>query len=216
MHPPAPRRARLVIFDFDGTLADSYPWFLGVINQLADEHGFRRVEEHEIESLRSHGARQVVEHLGIPLWKMPLIGRRFRQLMADEIDHISLFPGVDRVLQGLAARGIRRAIVTSNSVDNVRQVLGPGNAALIDHYACGAAIFGKRSKLRDVLRDSGIPAHEALCIGDEIRDLEAAHAEGIAFGGVAWGYTNPESLRAHGPQVMFTRMEEILDLVSYS
>ncbi len=203
-------RYRLAIFDFDGTLADSFSWFLGVVNVLADEHGFRRVEEHEVETLRGQGARQIVAHLRIPAWKMPRVGRRMRQHMARDIEHISLFPGVDRLLRELAGRGVRLAIVTSNAIDNVRQVLGPDVAALIHHYECGASMFGKRAKLRAVLRSSGVPAAEALCIGDEVRDLEAAHAEGIAFGAVAWGYTSPEALRAHAPEEMFESVEEIL------
>ena len=202
---------RLAIFDFDGTLADSFSWFLGVANRLADEHRFRRIEEHEVEALRGHSARQLVARFGIPAWKMPLIARQMRQHMARDISHISLFSGVDRVLEGLAGRGVRLAIVTSNSIENVRQVLGPGNAALIQQYGCGVSMFGKRTKLRAMLRGSGIPASEAICIGDEIRDLEAAREEGIAFGAVSWGYTNPEALRAHGPEEMFESPEEILE-----
>jgi phosphoglycolate phosphatase len=204
---------RLAIFDFDGTLADSFPWFRGVVNRLADEHGFRRVEDHEVETLRSHSARQVAGHLGVPLWKMPLIARQMRQLMAEDIARIPLFPGVDRLLRGLSDRGIRLAIVSSNSFRNVRRVLGPDNAALIQHCSCGAALFGKRSKLREVLRDSGIPAREAICIGDEIRDQEAARAEGIAFGAVTWGYTDPASLRAQAPEELFASLEEILEKI---
>lgn len=204
-------RYRLAIFDFDGTLADSFPWFLVVVNRLADEHRFRRIEEHEVETLRGQGARQIVGHLGLPAWKLPRIARDMRRHMARDIAHISLFPGVDRMLTGLADRGIQIAIVTSNSIENVRQVLGPANAALIQHYSCGAAMFGKRVKLRGVLRSAGVPAAEAICIGDEIRDLQAAHEEGIAFGAVAWGYTNPESLRAHEPAEMFASMNEILE-----
>lgn len=202
---------RLAIFDFDGTLADSFSWFLGLANRLADEHRFRRIEEHEVEALRGHSARQMVAHLGVPVWKMPVIARQMRQHMARDIRHISLFPGTDQVLAGLAGRGVRLAIVTSNSIENVRQVLGPGNAELIQQYACGVSMFGKRPKLRAVVRDSGIPAAEALCIGDEIRDLEAAREVGIPFGAVSWGYTNPEALRAHGPEEMFETVEEILE-----
>lgn len=162
-------RYRLAIFDFDGTLADSFPWFLRIVNRLADEHRFRRIEEHEVETLRGRGARQVVAHIGLPAWKLPRVGRDMRRHMARDIDHISLFPGVDRVLKGLADKGIETALVTSNSIDNARRVLGAENAALIRHYSCGAAMFGKRVKLRGVLRGSGIPAAEAICIGDEVR-----------------------------------------------
>lgn len=203
-------RYRLALFDFDGTLADSFSWFLGVVNRLADDNRFRRMEEHEVEALRGQSARTLVGHFGIPTWKMPVIARQMRQHMARDISNITLFPGVDRVLQGLASRGIGLAIVTSNSVENVRQVLGPENAALIQHYACGVSMFGKRPKLRAVLRASGVSAAEAICIGDEIRDLEAARAEGLPFGAVSWGYTHPEALQAHGPEEMFTSLEEIL------
>jgi phosphoglycolate phosphatase len=91
----------------------------------------------------------------------------------------------------------------------VRRILGPELSALIRHYACDASLFGKRPKLRKVLRASGIPAAEAIAIGDEIRDLEAARAEGIAFGAVAWRYMRPEALRAHDPEEMFASVEEI-------
>lgn len=203
-------RYRLAIFDFDGTLADSFSWFVVIMNRLADDHGFRRIEEHEIETLRGRTARQNFADFGVPAWKLPRIGRDFRRHMARDIARIALFPGVDRLLQGLAERGIRTAIVTSNSTGNVRQVLGSENAALIQHYACGVSLFGKRAKLRGVLRSSGAAAAEALCIGDEIRDLEAARAEGIAFGAVSWGYTSPEALLAHDPEEMFSTVDEIL------
>jgi phosphoglycolate phosphatase len=203
-------RYRLALFDFDGTLADSYAWFLGVVNRFADEHGFRRIEEPEIETLRGQSARQVMGALGLPAWKLPRIAHQMRREMATDIGRIALFPGMDQVLRGLADRGVELAVVTSNSQENVRRVLGPEISELIRCYACGASIFGKRPKLRAVLRASGIPAREAIAIGDEIRDLEAARAEGIAFGAVAWGYTRPEALRAHGPEEMFAEPGEIL------
>lgn len=203
-------RYRLVIFDFDGTLADSFAFFLAVSNRLADEHGFRRMEEHEIETLRGQGARQIFRRFGIPAWKIPRIGRDFRRYMAEDGSGIAPFPGVDRLLRGLAERGIQIAVVTSNSDENVRRILGPESSALIRHWSCGVSIFGKRSRLRGVLHGSGVPAAEAICIGDEVRDLEAARAEGIAFGAVSWGYTLPEALRAHGPEEMFATVEEIV------
>jgi len=203
-------RYGLAIFDFDGTLADSFPWFLGVVNRLAEELGFRRIEEHEVEGLRGQSARQLMAHLGVPAWKLPRIAGRMREHMARDIGLISLFPGVDDLLRELEGRGVQLAVVTSNSLDNVRRVLGPGNAGLIRHYACGASLLGKRPKLREVLRAGGLPAARAISIGDEIRDLEAARAEGIAFGAVAWGYTDPAALRAQRPEEVFESLEEIL------
>jgi phosphoglycolate phosphatase len=88
-------------------------------------------------------------------------------------------------------------------------VLGHKNAALIDHYGCGASIFGKPPKFRQVLRRSGVRAHEAICIGDEVRDAEAAHSLGIPFAAVSWGYATPELLASQEPDQMFVSVGDI-------
>jgi phosphoglycolate phosphatase len=204
-------RYRLAIFDFDGTLCDSFPWFMGAVNVAADRFGFRRIEPHDVETLRGWEARQIAAHLGMPMWKMPFIARHMRRAMAGETGALSLFPGVEWMLRELADAGVALAMVTSNSEANVRRVLGEQNAALFRHYGCGASILGKRPKLRQVLRASGIRPGEAICIGDEIRDLHAAHAEGIAFGAVTWGFASADALRQHAPEEMFGSVDEIVE-----
>jgi phosphoglycolate phosphatase len=202
-------RYRLVIFDFDGTLADTFPWFLQVVNTVADAHGFRRIQTHEVDALRGSDARTIVRHLGIPWWKLPRIARHMRTLAAADDAPIVLFDGADRLLCQLARRGITLAIVTSNTYETVRRALGPETAALIAHYECGTPAFGKRRRFRRVLRATGVPRHEALAIGDEIRDREAAAKEGIAFGAVAWGFTRIEALAADRHIATFARMDDI-------
>ena len=76
---------KLALFDFDGTLADSFPWFLNAFDQVADRYGFKRLDRSEIDVLRGLNARQLVAHYGIPTWKIPLIARHFRMLMRRDI-----------------------------------------------------------------------------------------------------------------------------------
>lgn len=201
---------KLAIFDFDGTLADSLPWFQEVINTVAVRFDFKTVDDAEIEILRRCDAREIMRRLGVPMWKLPMIGRHMKALMARDIGRIALFPGVDAMLRDLAGRGVGLALVTSNSEENVRRVLGPENAALIGCFECGAAIFGKRAKFRRVLKRCGVAPAEAICIGDEIRDLEAARGAGIAFGGVSWGYATTEALAARSPTLLFGRVDEVV------
>lgn len=201
---------RLAIFDLDGTLADSLPWFLRVMNSVADRHGFRRVREDEIEALRGKGAREIIRHLRVPMWRVPLIAADMRRRKAQDLAAIPLFPGVDIMLAGLAASGVVCAMVSSDGEDNVRHALG-ANARSIAHFACGASLFGKAKKFRQVLRRSGIPAHEAIAIGDEVRDAEAAAKAGIAFGAVTWGFATADALRQTGPALVFGRMGEIAE-----
>jgi phosphoglycolate phosphatase len=203
-------RYKLTIFDFDGTLVDSFPWYLRVINDVAEKYRFRRIEENQLETLRGYDARTMIAYVGLPMWKLPLVQRHMRKRLTREIDQVSLFPGIAQLLQRLNAEGVALAIVTSNSSANVHRVLGPQNAALIQYYACDASLFGKRAKLRKVLRASGVHPSEAIFIGDEIRDLQAARAEKIPFGAISWGFNSIESLRRNSPDELFTSVDEIL------
>jgi phosphoglycolate phosphatase len=201
---------KLVIFDFDGTLADSFPWFVQMVNSVAVKYGFKQVAPDEVEGLRSLSAMQLVRHLGIPLWKMPLIANHVRQRMAKERAGIARFDGVDQVLRGLQRAGATLALVTSNSHDNVRHVLGAENLALMRYVECNVSLVGKQARYRKILQQSGLPPHEVISIGDEIRDIEAAHAERIPFGAVTWGYTHIDALQAYRPAEVFQRVGDIL------
>lgn len=208
--PPA-TRYRLVIFDFDGTLADSFPWFSRTVNEVADRYRFRRIATDEVDLLRTMDARSLMRHLGIAWWKMPLIARHMRRRKARELDATRLFAGVDRMLERLADAGMLLALVSSNAEANVRAILGADNVARIRWLECGTALFGKAARFRKVLRQSGVAAADAICIGDEIRDIEAARRHQIAFGAVAWGYTAADALAAHRPAFMFRSVDEIGD-----
>ncbi len=205
---------RLAIFDFDGTLADSFPWFVGVLNGVARRYGFRQVRPDELETLRGCDARALMRHLQVPAWKLPFIARHMRRLMARDIAGIAAFDGVSGLLRTLAERGVTIAVVSSNSVDNIRRVLGPDSAALVQRYACGASLFGKPAKFRSVLRDTGTPAAAAIAIGDETRDIEAARRVGIACAAVTWGYARADVLAAGRPDFLFDRMDQIAPAIA--
>lgn len=202
---------RLAVFDFDGTLADSFPWAATVVNQFADQYGFQRIDPADHARLRNYDAKQLMQHLGVSMWKVPQMAIHVRKRMAEEIDRIPMFPGVSAMLQRLAGAGITLAAVSSNSESNVRHVLGPENAALFRDFDCGASVFGKAPKLKAVMRRCGVAPAQAILIGDEIRDGKAARKVEMAFGAVAWGYTNPEALHAQRPEEFFTTIEEIAD-----
>ena len=75
----------LVIFDLDGTLADSLPWFHRHVNDVADRFGFRHVTDDNVDALRHAGTRDILRQLEVPLWKLPRIARHMRRLKAAEV-----------------------------------------------------------------------------------------------------------------------------------
>lgn len=134
---------RFAIFDFDGTLADSFPFFMRAQQALADRHGFVRVEPAEVESLRRSRVAEILRRSRLPAWKLPLVARDFRAMMRDT-DGVGLFAGVETMLDDLAVRGVVLGLLTSNARDNVERVMGARVFAHFAHVECGMSILGKR------------------------------------------------------------------------
>ena len=203
---------KLVIFDFDGTLADSLAFFMETINLLADQYKFKKITSKEADTLRGLDAKEVLHHLGLPLWKTPLVANSFREIMASKVDQISLFKDVPQMLQKLSDRGIILAIVTSNSLENVHRILTNDLVQLIDDLECGTSLFSKQRRLKNILRKvNTVSLDEVIYIGDEIRDMDAASAAGISFGAVCWGYTHADALIARAPTMIFSSVDDIAE-----
>jgi len=201
-------RYRLAIFDFDGTLADSLPWFRASFQDMITRFDLAPVRDDEVEGLRGLSAREIMARLNVSMWQLPAIVSDMRKRKLAAASETLLFAGIPAMLSDLQRQGIKTAIVSSDSEASVRQVLGP-TTAQITRFDCGAAVFGKHRKFRRVARKLGAKPSETICIGDEIRDIEAAKAASMDSGAVAWGYALPAALQAAGPTHLFNSVEEL-------
>jgi len=189
----------LAAFDFDGTLADTLPWFESILDSVADKYGFRKADAAERARLRHHSAHDILKILGIPMWKMPAIMTHVRQLMREVDPSVQLFDGMAEALTQVRASGLRLAVVSSNSAANVRRVLGPQAAEWFDDFECGTDMFGKAAKLKRLLARHRVAPQRCVLVGDEMRDIDAARKAGVRAAAVAWGYNHVDALRAHNP-----------------
>lgn len=199
----------LVAFDFDGTLADTLPWMESILGEVADQFSFRKPDAEERGQLRQHNAFEIMKQLGIPIWKAPAILQFVRQAMEEALPQVSLFEGVEDVLRALHGAGVRLAVVSSNSTENVQRVLGPELTAMFSDFSCGTDLFGKSAKMERLLQLTSTAPGQALLVGDEIRDIEAARKVGVGSAVVAWGYNRAEVLRENQPDVLFETVADI-------
>ncbi|MBY0423655.1 MAG: HAD hydrolase-like protein, partial [Parvularculaceae bacterium] len=164
----------------------------------------------EVELFRGLGGREVLKRMKIPLWRLPQIAAHLRRKAA-EGPRPPLVAGVADALDEAHGAGRRLAVVSSNAETTIRATLGP-TAALFDFILGGAPLFGKASLLRRALRRAGVAASDAVYIGDETRDAEAAREAGLAFGAVSWGYAARGALDATTPRHVFETPADIAAL----
>ncbi len=205
---------KLAIFDFDGTLADSFPFILSIIDHLADKYHLARINPEDICELRKMHTRDLMRQFNVPMWKLPLMGRNVSSLMMKNSGQIQLFEGIDAVLRDLADLGIILVLVSSNSLDVIQQVLGSEIASLFSHFECGSSIFGKKGRFKKVLKKFDMQPSDVISIGDEIRDLEASRKMNIPFGAVSWGYTDPTTFESLNPNYVFQSVNDIKTILA--
>lgn len=206
-------RYPLVIFDFDGTLADSFPFFVATHNLLARRHGFAEVAEAEVDGLRALPTRALLARSGLPAWCLPWVARDFIRAMA-AAPSIPLFDGIPEVLRALHAAGITLALVSSNSRGNIRRILGPGLAGLFTAIEGGASLLGKQRRLARLIKRLGHDPGDTLYIGDQTADADAARAAGAHFGAVYWGYATREAWDRTSPDRSFAVVPDLLGLAA--
>ena len=200
---------RVIVFDFDGTLADTYPWVESVLGEVCQTFGLRTPAMHERAALRRLDTQAQLRALGIPLWQAPRILADLRRRMQSAVGSITLFPGIEAAIEALDRARITLAVVSSNAEDNVRHIIGTPMASRFAAFDCGIDLFGKAARLSRLARRFGAAAQEVMLIGDEVRDIEAARQAGTQVGVTTWGYTSMETLAQYQPDAIFTVADDI-------
>lgn len=205
-------RYTTILWDFDGTLADTLPIALEVFNAMAARHGFRPVEDPG--AVRALSTRAFLRSHGISLARLPLLMRELLAGMAPLMGGARLFPGIPEVLHTLSERGVRLGILSSGSRENIMTCLrARGVEGLFGLVAGYSRLLGKGRGIRRILREGGLSPRELLYVGDEVRDIEASHKAGVDVAAVTWGLHARELLGRHRPTWLIDQPGQLLEAV---
>ena len=203
---------KAIVFDFDGTIADSIPVMLELLHDLLHRGHTRE----DISRLRGYSSREVLHALHIPLWQAYFLIVKARRQMAAQIGTIPIVTGMDQAIRELAVRH-RLYIVSSNSAQNVRTFL-----ERIQLDGCFVAVYGgvapwrKSRALRRMLRANNLDPAVTWYIGDEDIDITAAHRAGMRGAAVSWGFSNMHVLEQKRPEALVFSSDELVRAVSGS
>ena len=203
---------KLVVWDFDGTLADSLPTAMGIFNRLAPEMGFKPIEN--LSAARALSTRQFLKQHGISLWRLPRLVRKYQAAVAEEADRLRLVAGLPEVLAVLAGAGVRLGVLSSNREDNIRRCLRANGVEQHFTFVVGyPRLFGKGKALKRILRAERLNREDVLYIGDESRDIEAAKKAGVKMAAVAWGFHTVDLLRTGEPDYVVSDASALMGVI---
>ena len=207
---------KTIIFDFDGTIADTMEEGRRIFNVIAPDYGIRQIDREEMEGFRSLSINQFIDAMKIPKTRIPLFIARGTLMMRRSIGGLPLIAGVGEILPQLRAKVNRFGILTSNAVDNVELFLDShGIRGLFDFVSSTSKLTGKSRYLNGTRKQYKLKAEEMLYVGDEVRDLKAAKKAGIPCAGVTWGFNTREALAAENPDHLLDAPAEFLRLAGH-
>lgn len=199
-----------IIFDFDGTLANSVPIFLKIYNELATEKKFKPINAETIPQIRHLSYLKRAEYLGIPLYQIPFIIPVLYKKYKQNISSLQPYEGIFEFLTTLHQKGFTLDIVSSNSQENIIQFLENHNFTYFKNIFCSENFMGKDKVLKKLLKHTNYPIEQCLYVGDENRDIEACMKIKMDCAWVNWGYEDElqPQLRFY-PKGHFKNQEEL-------
>ncbi len=218
--PSAPWKPRAVLFDFDGTLGDSYTAIAASVNHVRAAHGLPPLPEAEVRRYVGRGTAYLLTHT-VPGTRLEEDQARYRQHHPSVL-HIGtrLLPGAREVITVLDDAGFRLGICSNKPVAFTRELLD--YLALAPHIdlVLGPEDVARPKPAPDMLQTAlarlGIGAAEALYVGDMVVDIETARAAGVTVWVVPTGSEERSRLEAARPDYLLRDLAEIVPRLTAS
>lgn len=205
---------KCVVFDFDGTLADTEEKAFNIYNELATKYKYSTVTMEELQHIKNLHVKEIKEIVDIPFYQFPQALRDGQKMMRKESNEIHAFaPDIHAFFTALRRETKHIGILTSNIKKTVSDFLITYDISHEIEFIMCSALMSKSKKIKKVLRKHDIKPSEMLYIGDEVRDIEACHKVGVDVAAVNWGYNTPLALEKCKPTFMIDNIWKVIDIV---
>ena len=193
--------ARTIVYDLDGTLADTAVDLIATLNWLLGREGLAPVEVDSARSLLGAGARALIAR-GFLASGRTLEAPKLEALFADYLDyynahiadHTELYPGVEKTLRAFARSGVRQAVCTNKTESLAKLLIAKLGIAERFAFVCGQDSFGvgkpDPKPLLETIAASGGSRETAVMVGDLSTDIRTARAAKVPAIAVAYGYSD--------------------------
>lgn len=178
---------KIIIFDFDGTIADTMSMTYHIYEKMAQKYGMPVLSREVIQAYKKLPLQERLNKQGIPFYMVPKLLSESQVLQKEFKDEAIPFEGMIDVLNELSET-FKLIIISSNHKKFIKYFLKSYDISFFDKVFGKAALFGKASVIKKALKKLGYKKSEAIYVGDETRDIMACRELGIDLISVSWGY----------------------------
>lgn len=197
---------KTILFDFDGTIADTFDLMVEVYNkEIAPRYKMKQVSREEAIRLRSvTPKKEFLEEYNVSSRKLPLMVLRARREMSKRMDEVRPQKGMVELIRSI--KGCKLGILSSNSKKNIKFFLEKyGLSQYFDFIVTSRHVLGKHRAMKKF--------KGSVYVGDEVRDIRAAKKAGVVSIAVTWGYNKREALERENPEHMIDSPAQLLEIV---
>jgi len=206
--------SKTIIFDFDGTLADTLDSVVKIVNDHAEHFGYKKVTKEDIPYLQGKKPREILSYLGISIFKLPSWIKKIHSEINKEITSMTPTVNISLLLSELHHdEHFQIGILTSNTQENVKQFLDKNELDFFDFIRTGKSVFGKSHMINKIIKQRKVSKNEVFYVCDEVRDIEAARKSGIKSIAVTWGYNTKDALIKENPDFLVNSPDELRNII---
>ena len=202
-----------IIFDFDGTLADTMDITYLIYTEVAAEFGYPVLSREEIIAMSHEPILQRLRKQKVRLYQIPKLMKAFLTKYVNVVETVPLFPNMFTVMKKLEEEGYLLAILSSNHHSIISRFIDTHELPHFQWVQDQASIFGKAKSIQRALKKQQIAKEDVLYVGDELRDIEACKKIGISIAAVTWGYDSKELLLQGEPTFLANTPKDLLEIV---
>ncbi len=209
-----------VVFDLDGTLADTLSDIAAAMNYALARNGLQERDPDEYRSLVGEGVIRLVER-AVPVDRGDLVEPVLADLRAHYgrhmLDRTRAYPGVPELLDRLGERGLPMAVLSNKPQAAtswmVERMFGENRFAAVRGGRENMPLKPDPTALLEIVRDIEVEPRRLAYVGDTRTDMETAVAAGVLPVGAAWGFRDRHELVEHGARAVIARPLELLNLL---
>jgi phosphoglycolate phosphatase-like HAD superfamily hydrolase len=206
--------SNIIIFDFDGTIADTLDSVVKIVNNHAEHFGYKKVTKEDIPYLQGKKPKEILSHLGISIFKLPSWIKKIHSEINKEITNMTPTVNISPFLSELHYdENFHLGILTSNTQENVKQFLYKNELNFFDFIHTGKSVFGKSHMINKIIKERQVNKSVVFYVCDEVRDIEAAKKSGIKSVAVSWGYNTKDALLKENPDFLADTPDELRNII---